>query len=167
MLAAAPLSTLPIGLYSLCPDLAELHAALEAEAGRLAAAGEVARVYAGDAAVAADDLVRWRMEGWEGMLVGGPDLARPWLIDRAGGAAERTRAAVCVATAGPAGESELSPTARLARAGTQVLMDALAADIAAHGRPTRAGVNTALAQRPFQGGLTWYQVEVGRWVAEE
>ncbi len=166
MLAAAPLAVPPEGVRGLCPSPDQIGATLEGEAERLAAAGGVTRVYAGDAAAAAGDLVRWRAAGWDGVLVGGPDLARPWLIARAGAAAEGTRAAVCWPVTGTMGAGELSPAARLAGVGAGALSEALAADISAHGRPTRAGVSVALAQRPLQSGLTWYRVEDGRWVAE-
>jgi len=164
LLATAPLSAPSTGIYTLCPDPEEIYAALEAEAERLATAGSVTRVYAGDAAAAADDLIRWRVAGGEDVLIGGPDLARAWLIDQAGVAAEGTRAAVCAPAVGTTTDGALSPAARLATAGAQTLVDALAADITAHGRPTRAGVSAALAGHSVQTGLTWYQVEDGQWV---
>jgi hypothetical protein len=158
-LVAAGMKTPADGVYSLCPAPDAIFTVLEAEAHRLVASGVAVRVHTGDAAAAADDLVRWRAEGWGGVLLGSPDLVRPWLVQRAGAAAEGTRAIVCVLS----GMQEDGGDGALAEAGTRLLLQALADDIAAHGRPTREGVAAALARQPIQLTLAWYQVEGGSW----
>ncbi len=175
-LIAAPASGLRAGVHSLCPTSSQIAAALQSRAPRPELCPENVTVGIGacytaaDAAAAADDLRRWRAGGWRGTLFGGPDLFRPWLIQRGGEAAEGTVAAACapVGLAVPAssGDPSLAHAAALADAGVRALLAALADDAAAHGRPTRAGVAEALARRPISPGLAWYRVERGAWVNE-
>ncbi len=100
-LIAAPASGLPAGVRSLCPTSSQIAAALQSRAPRPELCPENVTVGTGacytaaDAAAAADDLRRWRAGGWQGTLFGGPDLFRPWLIQRGGEAAEGTVAAAC------------------------------------------------------------------------
>ena len=124
-------------------------------------------LYTGSAAAAADDLVRWRTAGWQGAFLGGPELARPWLVQRAGNAAEGTEAVVCSDASGDtqAGDPSLDGEAEVARAGTEVLLRAIARDVAAHGVPTRAGVSSQLLNETLARSLGWLLVRDGRWVA--
>jgi len=89
-------------------------------------------------------------------------------------AAEGTRAPLCVPAAGPPADfvaayqartgATPGPDALLAYAAARAIVDALARDAAAAGRPTRRGVAAALAAHPVETGLVWYRVENGRWV---
>ncbi len=132
-------------------------------------------LYTGDAAAAADDLIRWRTRGWQGALLGGPELARPWLVGRAGKAAEGVSAVVCsspgeashLADETQVGDLSLDSESRLARMGTQALLRAIARDAAAHGVPTRSGVRDELSRETLGGSLAWLHVSDGRWVAGE
>ncbi len=128
------------------------------------------RRYMGDAVTASDELIRRHTSGERGALVGGPDLLRPWLIGRAGPAAEGSQAAACLPdgmslsrAAGEGSDASLAHQAALADYGTQAILAALSTDIAAHGRPTRSGVAAALSQRPIVSGAAWYRVENGEW----
>jgi len=169
-LVAAPLAPDPMGgLYSLCLSQAQIAAELRVEARRLGKVygavgvkGDLTVIYAGNAASAADDLIHWRAAGWQGVLLGGPDLVRPWLVERAGDAAEGVRAVVCV-PAGVQGQENSGPDAILADAGARAILQALAEDIAAHGRPTRGGVAAALSGQPITPGLVWYRVRDSAW----
>ncbi len=157
-----------------------LAGALRQAAGKQAGVGGAARdaapalrLYSGDAAQAADDLLAWRAAGWQGILVGGPDLARPWLAGRAGSAAEGSQAAVCSPGSAPsaafsaayrtAAGGEAGPEARLAYAAAHAALDAVAADIHSHGRPTRSGVAAALAAQHLSAGLVWLRMAGGQW----
>ncbi len=92
----------------------------------------------------------------------------------AGPAAEGTKALACaLAEEPPAGfvatyqartGAAPGPDALLAYAGARVILQALARDVAAHGRPARAGVMAALGAHPVESRLVWYRVENGRWV---
>ena len=62
------------------------------------------------------------------------------------------------------GERPAPPQAALARATTGALLAALRSDIAAHGRPTRAGVASQLAAQALRPRLAWYEVVSGAWV---
>jgi hypothetical protein len=158
-LLAAPLTDPPAGIRSLCPSPEALRQAQLEVARQVNALAP----FSGDAASAADVLGQRSVS-----LVGGPDVFRPWLIQRAGSAAEGVRASAC-APEGMGlddlseGDASLGHAAELADFGTHVLLEALAADIAAHGRPTRPGVTAALSQKPPAPGLAWYGVERGKW----
>ena len=131
----------------------------------MAAENPDAVLFTGDAAAAADELAARRAQGWRGALIGGPDMARDWFIQRAAAVADGARALVCVPpdAADARTEGEV-PQAALAGAGARLLMQALAGDIAAHGRPSRAGVAAMLAGTRFEPSMAWYQVSNGRWV---
>ncbi len=108
-------------------------------------------------------------QGERGLWVGGPELFRPWVISQGGVAAEGLWVAACAPEglergSGAADDLSLTHAAALAGYGTRVVLDALAADIAAHGRPSRAGTATALAQQAVMPGVVWFQVAHGRWV---
>jgi hypothetical protein len=122
-------------------------------------------IYVGDASSAADHLVSWRSSGWQGTLLGGPELARPWLPERSGVAGEGVRAVVCSYPAAPieTGDVALDNESRLAYAGTRMILRALARDIAARGRPSRPGVGVQLVQELPSANLAWLRVEDGRW----
>lgn len=166
-LPAASLPSPPAATYPLCPPLDQVTATLiTAFPGTSLPLPEAlptapAIFHSGEAAAAAADLARWRAAGWSGILVGGPDLVQPWFAALAGPAAEGTQAVTC--HAGQRGD--MAPWQALAEAGAQVLLQALAADIADHGRPTRSGVAAALANAPGSVGLTWYRLQDGRWMA--
>ncbi len=165
-LLAAPAATPSPSLRSLCPAPAAIQAALRAaapDATDQPSGATPVIFYPGDAEVAVALLAHGRGAGWVGTLLGGPDLLRPWLPAQAGAAAEGTRALACALPVESPAADEL-PEAALARAGTGFLLHALAADIQAHGRPTRAGIAAALAMQDLAPGLVWYQVQGGMWV---
>jgi ABC-type branched-subunit amino acid transport system substrate-binding protein len=202
-LVGAPLAGPPPGIRSLCPSPETLANALVERAGQLgdrepATAGPDTelrralearaslslgaetmgtRVYAGSAEAAADDLAHWRALGWRGALLGGPDVARSWLIGRAGMAVEGVEAATCVLPgevpaslgAGYQSGAGTAPAteAALAYAGTRLLLQALSQDIRANRQSSRAGTAAALAGLPFSPGLQWLRVQGGRWVISE
>jgi hypothetical protein len=121
-----------------------------------------------DAVTAAEKLTKDYAQRRIGQPIGGPDVFRPWLIGRAGAAAEGTVAAACtpegiVIRSGAGEDVSLTHAASLADYGTRVLLRALAADIAVHGQPARRGVADALGTQEIRLGLAWYQVEGGRW----
>ena len=177
VLLAAPVTGALPGVRSLCPAATEVAAALTDQAAALGGGGWVETggdppsaslvtvAYGGDAAAGASDLLRWRAAGWTGTLVGGPDLFRPWLIDRAAEAAEDTLAAGCTPPRGlPESLASSPPTIRLAQAGARLLLDALVASGDAHGHPTRQGIAEILSAAEIQTGLTWFRVDDGQWV---
>ena len=132
-------------------------------------------LYTGDAAQGADDLVRWRSSGWRGALLGGPDLAAlpspPWgaLSARAGAAAEGAQAVVCTLPGelGSKRGDDASPEAlsTLAEQSAKLIIDAIAQDVAIHDRPSRPGVQAALAEHGIRPGLTWIRCVSGAWQA--
>jgi hypothetical protein len=167
---AAALETAAPGLVRICADgLAACPTPCMSEAGSAGAPVPCRStvVFTDDAASAGDDLARWRSLGWQGVLLGGPELARPWLLGRAGSTAEGARAIVCsYPSAIPeTGDAAVDNEARLAYAGTRALLGALARDIAAHGRPGRAGVGAEVAKELPAANLIWLRVENGRWIA--
>ncbi|MGQ9768865.1 MAG: ABC transporter substrate-binding protein, partial [Anaerolineae bacterium] len=155
-LVGAPLAQELAGVRSLCPSAAEIAQVLTVAAGQSPALVH----FPGDAASAADALLRRREAGWRGVMLVGPDAVRPWYIQRAGPAAEGTRAVVCD-VAGAAAADEVLPVVALARAGAVRLLDVLS-EAAAEGRLSRASVHAALASYgPHKGlapGVRWYQV---------
>lgn len=123
-------------------------------------------IFTGDAAAAADAVLRWRAGGWNGPLLGGPELARPWFIQLASGAAPGAQAVACRLAGGAEGGGTGSqPEAQLARAATRILLDVLARDITAHGQPTRAGMLHELSEVTLDRGVVWLVVRDGEWVA--
>ncbi len=135
-------------------------------------------LYSGDAAAVAEELAR-RSPAGEVTLLGGPDLAQPWLAGLAGGAAEGAWALAC--TAQPAGAEPGLPDgaaaryqaqaggpagaqAALAYWGTRRLVSALKKDIGVHGRPSRAGLAAALQGDGERPETVWLQMQSGRFV---
>lgn len=161
-LTVAPPPGLADGIRSLCPPPDQLAAALQSHAAASPWPEPPDVFFPGDAAAAADRLVAQRAAGRDALLLGGPDVLRPWLPERGGQAAEGTRAAACVIADVKPVPGEL-PEVALARAGAGALLRALAADINLTGRPTRAGVAAALAGQVLEPGLAWYQVQGGQW----
>ncbi len=162
-LLAAPLADVPGGMRSLCPSPAQL-----LDAGRERLRVGIALWVDYTAASASQDLTRGYASGASPALVGGPDLFRPWLIGRAGSAADGTVAAACAPVGmmapGEGEDASLAHPAALADFGARVLLRAIAADIAAHGGPARQGVAATLSREPIEPGLAWYRVENGKWV---
>ncbi len=166
MLVAAPLKPPSTAIFSLCPRVIEISDALSAAARTLSGSGGSGKAppsvfFPGDALAAAEVLA-----GHSGGLVVGPDALRPWLIQHAGAAAEATVAAACSLAGLPAAPGGL-PEASLARAATETLLRALAADIRDHGRPSRQGVMATLAQQNIRPELRWYQMRNGVWLAQD
>ncbi len=172
-LVFAPLAQEFPGVWSLCPSAHKVEGVLAEAAAAIAADGLPAPWvhFPGDAASAADAVVRLRAQGNEGVMLLGPDAVRPWFIQRAGAAAEGTRAVVCDLP-GSAWDDAVLPVVGLSRAGVVLLIEALSS--AAHGELRRPTVAAALASRwsagqlPAAGGgltpgLRWYRVEDGRW----
>ena len=167
MEAAGPDNTLRLALASR-PGVAGFAPAQDTPTG------EALVLYSGDAASGAEEMARWRAAGWLGAMWGGPDFARSWLIGLAGAAAEGAQAVVCapstpVSASFPAAYQAQTgslpgPEAVLAYSGAQAILQALATDVAAHGRPLRSGLAAALAARPVEPGLVWLRVEQGQWV---
>ena len=162
------LETPVVGVRSLCPAASEL--ALVINASLSSDSSRQVRFHPGDAASAADELLRLAAAGWQGTLIGGPDVARPWFIGRAGRAAEGTRAIVCrVEGARPEGatpdDGDVTPAlaASLARAAARAVLGAAAQEIAGRSRPTREGIAARLSAQPLAIGWDWVQVENGRW----
>lgn len=168
-LVGAPLAQELAGVRSLCPSADEIAQVLMAAAGQPAASEQSPALvhFPGDAASAADALLRRREAGWRGVMLVGPDAVRPWYIQRAGPAAEGTKAVVCD-VAGAAAADEVLPAVALARAGAVMLLDVLS-EAAAEGRLSRSGVHAALAsygpQKGLAPGVRWYQVMAGQWRA--
>ncbi len=179
----APLAREYPGVYSLCPPVGEIeHALAEAAAGLSAREPSAPIVhFPGDAESAAEAVSRHRAEGGSGELLAGPDVVRPWFIQRAGPAAEGTRAVVCELADAPAADQAL-PVVVLTRAGLAVLVEALSAT-AAGGELSRLAVAATLAaarsgerygpgQVPASGArivprLRWYRVAGGQWRAAQ
>ncbi len=168
-LVAAPLDVTPAtaGVISLCPLPADLAAALQRAASDAARADPFI-FFPGDAGQAAGVLLARRADGWQGVMLAGPDVVRPWFIQLAGAAAEGTRGAACRFPGAPAPAGAL-PEASLAEAATRALLDALAADIRGQGRPSRSGVAAELARQSAAAGqpqVAWYQVIDGKWAPQ-
>ncbi|MDY6877873.1 MAG: branched-chain amino acid ABC transporter substrate-binding protein [Chloroflexota bacterium] len=129
-----------------------------------------------DPVTAGEVLFSLRGAGWEGLFLGGPELAATDFVAVAGEAAE---GAVFVtpypfpadvpSTAGfVAAYQEVSggvppgPLALPAYEATWVLLEALERDIAAHGAPTREGVGAALSDTGRDGLLGHVTFDAGR-----
>ncbi len=151
-----------IGAFRVSPD-AEIPCPPSAEdSGR----SDCVVIYAGDASGLADDLQRWKASGWEGATLAGPDVARSWFPARAGDSAEGVRALVCAWSGRvPVAEDSLwGSQAGLAVLGSELVLEAIARDIAAHGAPSRHGVAAALAQMQPESSLGWIEVQRGSWI---
>lgn len=166
-LLAAPLGQPPPHIRSLCPAPDAIAAMLRSAAPDASAlpSGDLPFIfYPGDAVAAVEVLLAGRAGGWTGALLGGPDLMRSWLPAQVGPAAEETRALACVLPAAVPPADEL-PEVALARAGTAMLVRALAANIQMQAAPARSALAEALAQQVVTSGLAWYQVQDGKWQA--
>lgn len=116
--------------------------------------------------VTGERLAEWRARGWRGLLIGGPELAATEFGAVAGAAAEGT----CFVTPYPLPQDLPGTADWIAAYGTmglyvpeprpyalptyeavQLLAQAITADAAAHGRPTRAGVTEALGSVAREG----------------
>lgn len=161
-LVAAPLVAAPLGATSLCPSPDEIAAALELASTEPGLTDPLV-FFPGDAALAADELAARRARGWRGVMLAGPDVLRSWFIQRAGVAAEGARAVACSLGSSSAPAAGDAPEVSLAGAATRALLQALAVDIQAHGRPSRAGVAAALSQQTLAPELVWYQVVDAEW----
>lgn len=169
-LVAAPLDAAPAptaaAVISLCPPPADIAAALQSASATAGADPFI--FFPGDAGLAAGALLARRAEGWQGVMLAGPDVVRPWFIQLAGAEAEGTRGAACRISGALAQAGEL-PEAGLAEAATRLLLDALAADIRGQRRPSRSGVAAELARQTAAAGqpqIAWYQVIDGKWAPQ-
>jgi hypothetical protein len=123
-------------------------------------------IHTGDAATAAEALFRWRMMGWNGHFVVGPDAGRPWFITQAGAAAEGVRAVIC---GNPLAvpqyqDASTAATAELARSEARLVLTALERLIGSGLEPTRSSVSEALASQTPSRNLAWIEVMSGEWV---
>jgi hypothetical protein len=119
--------------------------------------------FPGGAEAAAEELLARRAEGWDGALIGGPDVLKPWFIGRAGEASEGTAAAACALPGAP--PDGALPEAGLARGGTEIILEAIASVVRQGGLPERASVAAALTTVEIAPSLTWYEVRGGAWRA--
>ena len=123
--------------------------------------------------VTGERLAEWRARGWHGVLVGGPELAATEFGAVAGAAAEGT----CFVTPYPLPQDlpgiaewiaaygtlglyvpEPGPYALPTYEAVYLLAQAITADAAAHGRPTRAGITESLGggeREGYLGALRW------------
>jgi len=126
---------------------------------------DCAVIYAGDATGAAEALNRWRSAGWDGLFLSGPETARPWFVERAGGEAEGTRVVVCGSSDLPPAIQDLSLqySAELASATTRSVLTGLRRAIAEAGEPTRQGLTRALSSSAAGQELAWLEVRNGDW----
>jgi hypothetical protein len=122
-----------------------------------------AQVYwPGDAAEAAAWLVGEQQAGSARLLIGGPDVLKPWFVGRAGEAGEGTRAIACSLSGSGAVKAEL-PEVALARGAAERIVHALAASVQAGLGPTREQITVELDAQPFEPTFVWYQVIGGEW----
>jgi len=116
----------------------------------------------GEAAEAAAWLADDRNVAFEGVLLGGPDLLKPWFVKQAGAPGEGSRAVACSLRGVEVEGGEL-PEVALARAATERLVQAMAARIQTGADPTRAEIATELLAQKFEPSLVWYEVRDGAW----
>jgi hypothetical protein len=123
-------------------------------------------LYSGDAVGAAAALRRWKASGWEGSIVGGPEVARPWLIEMAEGSAEGTRAVVCGSQSlrSPDGDISLENAAELAAVASRTILTGVERAIAEKGAPSRQALTEWISTGRIEGGMTWIAVSDGQWV---
>lgn len=151
----------PTTQCALNPDKTALS---EVDVDRIAAAVRV--FWPGEATEVAAWLAGDPGTNFEGVLLGGPDLLKPWFAERTGAAGEGARAVACSLRGHAAGDTEL-PEAALARAGAEEIVRAVASSVEARRAPTRAHIAATLGVRPFEHALVWYEVAGGRWLAME
>ena len=114
---------------------------------------------AAGADIMADLVIRWRADGWQGRLLGGPDLAKTWFAERSGEDGEGALALLC-GSISATGDS----TTALAEKGIDSLINALETAIAKSGTPTRQNVAAALHIAPEP--TTWATLAAGDWEPE-
>lgn len=130
-----------------------------------------------DPVAAGEVVAALRDAGWEGTFLGGPELAATDFAAVAGPAAEGALfvtpwplpeeggewAAFIAGYLPISGGTPPGPRAQPAYQAARLLLRALEMDVAAHGRPSRAGVAAALATLTAEGAegepsLTWYRL---------
>jgi hypothetical protein len=119
-------------------------------------------IHTGDAEAAARDLVKWRGAGWEGALLGGPDMAQPWFGDLAGAGAQGALALAC----STADDEKGQPLAIAGQVAADSVLAAIASSISNDGRPTRAAIAEALAMHPPEEQLQWRRFSGRSWRPE-
>ncbi len=120
----------------------------------------------GEATEAAAWLTADTNAAFEGALLGGPDLLKPWFVEQAGAAGEGSRAVACSLRGAEVEGGEL-PEVALARAGAEAIVRAVASSTQVGFIPTRAQIDAALSGQRFERKLVWYEVAGGRWRAAE
>jgi hypothetical protein len=123
-------------------------------------------LYSGDAVGAAAALRHWKASGWDGSILGGPEVARPWLIEMAEGSSDGTHAVLC-GSQGPAssdGDISLENAAELAAIASRTILTGFDRVIADQGRPSREALTEWLSTEGVGGGMTWIAVRDGQWV---
>jgi len=191
-LMAAPLDAPLAEISSLCPDSAAIAGEINAfscsnnatdkpmdecqadnhrlalsEVGSAAGAAGSGWVYwPGQAAEAAAWLTDDTNAAFDGVLIGGPDLLKPWFVARAGAAGEGSRAVACSLDGAETGAGGM-PEVDLARAGAEHIIAAVTSTVRAGHVPTRARVAAALYEQQVAPGLVWYEVAGGHWRATE
>lgn len=159
--------------------------------GEVKASGAEAVFCDADPVTAGEVAAALREAGWEGIFLGGPELAASDFVAVAGQAAEGTvfvtpwpfpadvpdSANLVASYRAVSNGVPPGPLALLAYEATWVLLEALERDIAAHGAPTRGGVAAALPATEREGllghitfdashnwgkaSLYWYRVGAG------
>ncbi len=133
------------------------------EANSVPGDGVTVQVYwPGDAAEAAAWLVAEHATGSARILIGGPDVLKPWFVERAGEAGEGTRAIACSLSGSGAVKAEL-PEVALARVAAERIVRALAASVQAGLGPTREQITVELDAQQFEPAFVWHQVIGGEW----
>jgi ABC-type branched-subunit amino acid transport system substrate-binding protein len=124
-------------------------------------------VFSGDAVQAAEALRRWRVAGWRGAFVGGPEIARPWLIEQSGASAEGVQAVVCSGPPPPSLDQDLSLAAatQSAAAATRTILAGLESEFASGKSPSRQALLDWLASHNHPPGLAALEVRAGRWAS--
>jgi hypothetical protein len=122
-------------------------------------------LYSGDAVGAAEALRRWRASGWQGVFLGGPETARPWLIEQAEGAAQAARAVVCGNHSATSTDQDASLqfAADLAGAAARTILTELDQAVAEQGRASRPAIAEKLSSWENNPDVVVLEVRDGRW----
>jgi hypothetical protein len=122
-------------------------------------------IYSGDAMGAAEALHRWRASGWQGVFLGGPETARPWLIEQAEGAAAGARAVVCGSHSSTYTDQDVSLqfAEGLAGAAARTILSGLDRVVAEQGRASRPAIAERLSTGVNALDLAVLEVINGRW----
>jgi hypothetical protein len=165
LVVAGPDSTLRQALLAIRPDLPVVPGSAISPC-KDGVQADCRVLYSADAVSAADDLRRWRAAGWRGELLGGPETARPWLIEQAGGAAEGTRSVTCgsLGSSLPDQDASLQGAAQLADAATKTVLSGLQQAASERKRPSREAMAESLSSVPLRPGSAWLVVRNGQWV---